>query len=460
MKKLICCLSVLVCLCLCASALAEPTIRQFDSSVTVNKTTDVLSVYDEETRTYALMTAEGEILTQEAYYSMGAQEYGLFKVEVASEDGVHDEGLIDSTGRVIIPPEYADIEIISDRWQSGVKLTPCSADDKDYTFSSMSLNNNTVLFFRIDTVDFFFDGQKVGTLSRSDYSSYPTAYGAYICVMDRERNNYYYNSAMEKSPVTDGYGEYSSYYQDDDYVYIHNGSGQQAFVPECTLTADEVNKSMLVNEDVVIDLQGNEIGRTNQVYKSITDIGNGYYSVSIYDDNYNSKYGVIDKNLTELVPTVYDKISNIGSSLTYGYIGVEKDGKFGYVDVNGNVTCDFVYSANAVQDRGTFASIKNLDGTIIVLSAAVGELPEHYAEVYFVGYEGCMAFGAKNADGAWGVVGLYGQTLVPFSADNKYITDISYDGRVVIITDTNYKYVVYTFDEADLAAPAALEPAA
>ena len=183
MKKFICVLAVLVCLCLCATALAEPTVRKLDSSVSLNRETGVLAVQDRETRTYMLTTPEGEVLTTEPYTGIYAKEYGFFKVEVASEDGVHDEGLIDSTGRVIIPPEYADIDVVSERWQTGVKLTPGEADDKDYTF--FSFGSDEKKYFRIDTVDFFFDGQKVGTLGRSDYGSYAQAYGAYVRVADR-----------------------------------------------------------------------------------------------------------------------------------------------------------------------------------------------------------------------------------------------------------------------------------
>ena len=63
--------------------------------------------------------------------------------------------------------------------------------------------------------------------------------------------------------------------------------------------------------------------------------------------------------------------------------------------------------------------------------------------------------------GAWGIVGLNGETVVPFSADISYVSDMSRDGRVVIIEDKDYDYYVYMIDEADLAIPeAAAEPAA
>ena len=450
MKKFICVLAVLVCLCLCATALAEPTVRKLDSSVSLNRETGVLAVQDRETRTYMLTTPEGEVLTTEPYTGIYAKEYGFFKVEVASEDGVHDEGLIDSTGRVIIPPEYADIDVVSERWQTGVKLTPCEADDKDYTF--FSFGSDEKKYFRIDTVDFFFDGQKVGTLGRSDYGSYAQAYGAYVRVSDRGNNGVFYNSAMERSPAAGSYGEYDNSRVNGEVVYTHNGSGQTAFAPGCTLTADEVKQSALYKDGAFYDLQGNEICRAARDYDNVYDIGGGYSRVSLYNDG-KTTHGVINAACEEIIPPEYDEVGLYGKTLNLGYIGVEKDGKFGYVDVNGNVTCDFVYSADIVDDHGTFAELKNLDGTIIVLSAAVGELPEHYADVQFIGYEGSMVFAAKNAEGAWGIVGLNGETVVPFSADISYVSDMSRDGRVVIIEDNDYDYYVYMIDEADLDNP-------
>ena len=76
--------------------------------------------YDGES-TYVLIDADGNQLTTKPYtwiYAMSSSSF--FKVEVRSADGVHDEGIIDSTGAVIVPAVYADVEVISDRWTSSV----------------------------------------------------------------------------------------------------------------------------------------------------------------------------------------------------------------------------------------------------------------------------------------------------------------------------------------------------
>ncbi len=64
-----------------------------------------------------------------------------------------------------------------------------------------------------------------------------------------------------------------------------------------------------------------------------------------------------------------------------------------------------------------------------------------------------MAFVAVNAAGERGVVGLYGQTLLPFSADYRDIT-VSYDGRYAFVYYGSRSYAVYELDEQTAPAPA------
>ena len=91
----------------------------------------------------------------------------------------------------------------------------------------------------------------------------------------------------------------------------------------------------------------------------------------------------------------------------------------------------------------------------LLLSAAVGELPEHYADVDFPNYNGSMSFTATNASGEKGVIGLYGNTLIPFSEDNRYVYP-SVDGQVVVVSAPGSVYKIYRFDASDLV-PASAE---
>ena len=422
-------------------AMAETNVMDVTArDVVLNRMTDSLGIHKDGYTYYQLIDSRGNPLTQAIYIDMRAVSgFPFFKVQGESSDGIHNEGLIDDKGTVIVPAEYADVEVVSEHWQYGVRLTPSEADDKDYTISNWS--NNEKLFFRIDTVDFFFDGQKAGTLNRSQFGdSYCTAHGAYICVTDRAKQRIFYNRYMEASPYTsESSSEYDSVYKNGKTTYYHAGTGQAAFTAECTLNPSEVENPYLYDRGILYGLQGQQIFRPAQNYDSIRSFKNGYAQVSM-----NRYYGLIDENGNEIIPPEYEALSYTEYPLQYGYIGAAKDGKFGFLDKDGNVTCDFVYSKDIVSDRGTFASLKNLDGTIIVLSAAVGELPEHFSEVSFAGSDGSMAFVAQNASREYCLIDLYGNTLIPYSGEYRSI-EVNRDATVAVASCGNRTYKIYSF---------------
>ena len=83
--------------------------------------------------------------------------------------------------------------------------------------------------------------------------------------------------------------------------YIHNGSGQAAFDPSCTLTADEVEKAVQYENGRFIDLQGNEPYKAAQNYDYVNFRENGYAVVTM-----NSKRGLLDAEGKEVIPLEYD----------------------------------------------------------------------------------------------------------------------------------------------------------
>ena len=452
-------LSVLMILSLCSFASAassEITLHARDMNM--NYLTGTFSVKDEGSDYYRIIDAAGNELmgTDRKYTSVyPSSSYPVFTVEVESADGIHDEGLVDGYGNVLVPAQYADVNIISNRWQAGILLTPCAADDKDYTFTNYRTDEKS--FYRIDTADIYFDGVKVGSLNRSEYGGGNcTAYNAYLAVTNMERVRTYYNSKMEKSPVTgDTSGEYTQTYNKGKTTYVHNGTGQQAFVPSCTLTADEVLSPYCFEDGVLYDLQGNQVFKGAHDYSTVRRFFNGYATVY-----FDSHYGIIDLQGNEVLPPEYDSISSYEDNLMYkGFAGVVKDGKFGFVDAQGNVTSPFVYSSDIVSHRGSFATIKNLDGTIIVLTAGAGELQEHFAEVSIYGSShGNAAFVGENADGKTCVIDIYGKTLVPYTDCRSM--NVSNDGTTVLIYYGNREYTILQFDAPAATVSAPEAPAA
>ena len=452
-KKMLILLTALLVAC-AAMALAEGSYVDLKArDLVLNRNSDNLGCRFEDAKYYCLIQPDGTKITGEIYNSMyGVSDYPFFKVEADSRDGIHDEGIIDDQGNVIVPVVYADVNVVSDRWAYGVKLTSSSADDKDYTFTNFSTGDKS--FFRIDTVDFYYRGKLVGTLSRSDFDGYPTAYGDYICVPTREKTRVYYNASFEKSPYQAEYsGEYTSNYKNRATHYIHNGTGQPAFEEGCTLTEKEVKKSIVYENGRFLNLRGEEPFKAAQNYDSVRDFSGGYAVVRM-----NQKSGLIDQTGKEIIPVEYDEVGDYEDRpLEFGAIKAVKDGKFGYLDAAGNVTCDFVYANDIVRCYGALATVKNLDGTTIVLSGLVGELPEHYADVD-MSYYG-RAFVAENGQDECALIDVTGEVLIPYAETRSIYVNRA--ATVAFYSLGNRTYRVYTFTH-DATAPkaAAAETAA
>ena len=438
MRKWMARMLALVLVLLCAAASAETKMETVDLTardLELNRYTNTLAVRDED-GIYAVMNAAGEKLTDTPYLALRTKEAGF---TCAVQEGVNIWGYVDGTGNELVPMAYGDIQVMSDRWQAGVALTEATAENYDYRtlFGDKE-------YFLVDTVDVFYCGTKVGTLTRSEWGS-ATAYGDYLSVRDLNGDYHFYSSAWELSPRT---AEFSGEY-DDDYkskTVWHQGSGQAAFTPECTLTADQVQKTTWIKDKLIMDLQGNVLANLQDKVGTVYSETNGY--VRVRSDN--GLYGLYSVNGEQILACEYDEINASDNLFDTGYLYVVKDGKGGFVNLQGEATTAFAYSKDVMKDNTPFASLTNLDGTIIVLSAKAGELPEHYADVQMVsGYsnQGAQVFAAQNADGQAALIDLDGNQVIPFEGspyDSTYDLTISYDGSVVLGSAGSREYHIYS----------------
>lgn len=425
MKKL---LALLLALCLClglSAAVAEGTLWEV-STLRLNEAANTFAMRKTWDDPYYVVDADGNTLS-EGYATLSAMNNGF---EVTNDDGLNVRGFLNGQGQLVMPMQYGDISWISDRWMAGIVLLEATEADYDYK----SIMGDDV--YQIERVDVYYGGTMVGTLNRQEYSK-GTAYGDYLMVWDHNGSLAFYNKAMEKSAFEAQYStEYDQDYRTD--VITHCGSNQPAFVPECTLTADEVTQSIWVDFDgVAKDLQGNVLFDLGSTYDYYDNFEGDYLTVRL-----NDLYGVVDKTGREVLPCEYDDIyiDYAGLGLfANGYQMVSKDGKVGFVDVNGNAVSGFNYSADAADTYyPPFVSLQGLDGMYIVISP-LGEMTEHYAEVDFE--RGRPVFCAQDANGAAGVVDLAGNVLIPFDGtfEDTYDLDISDDGTLACgMTDDGY----------------------
>lgn len=436
-------LSLLLAMSVCAGA--ETAVANSwtleNSYVLLSRSTGVLNVEDNKTGLHTLMSCDGVALTTEPFISMGSSGT-MF--EVAVESGLNVFGMIDSTGKLMVPMQYGDTIYISDRWQLGVVLTEATADNYDYkTFDGKG-------FYLISGYDVYYQGAKVGTLDRLAYNM-AYAYGAYLYVSDKEQNYTCYDSTMTVSTYVPSFSGSREYDETRDGIF-HKGSGQQVGVPGCTLTSDDVDNDIFLIDGRAVDLQGNILFALDAKYESVYDFEGDYARVRM-----NGKYGLIDRTGREVLSCEYDEISsNNDEYFNSGYQIAVKDGKVGFVNPNGEVTCEFKYSKNNVKStyKMPMTHLTDLDGSTIVLSGAVGELPTRFVEVNINNY-GSPLFGAEPVDKKAGVYDMYGNEII--AADGLYDDcsdfQISNDGSVVVACGVDRVFRIYQLDVSGAKSP-------
>ena len=404
------------------SALAETAVTTVDLtflySVRLNEYTDTLYGKTDSKGSYAIYDIHGNALTAAIYTNMTASRYGY---EVQTDHGM---GFVDGTGHELIPAVYGFVRGLSEHWQYGATLTAGSRNDYDV------IGLGSEKYYKLDTLDFYFDGAKVGTLKRSGLENY-VVYGEYLYVKDRSGSWHYYDRSFTESGYSGGSGTEYDQPSSGGPCY-HCGSGRQAFTAGCTLTASEVRQSVKSFKGVLYDLQGNVVKETD--YDSVRD------NDSHFEDGYaavrkNGRYGLIDEKGNEVLACVYDELDI--SSVSCGWISAVKDGKQGFVRLADGAESGFVYDKSAVRVKTPFATVKNDDGTVTVLTAAAGKLPVKYGELSSSD-TGSVRF-AKDQDGSWCLIDQYGQSLVP---TNGKLLDASVDGTLCLDHYENLLYII------------------
>ncbi len=281
--------------------------------------------YQDVNGSYALMDLNGNMLTDSIYEDYFRGSYGLITGEL--NDGSGAEGVFASNGTVLVPFEYADVEIVSENWAFGITLTATdNAEDYDYTSSANG-------YLIIEQVDVYYIEEDASTLagsfSREQYSS-ADAYGEYLNIKDRSGVVTTYDrnlNALRTAEYTSDFGEYE------------DSSARIDLIKEAT----------------------------------------GYYVSSFYNgyarayDGSTGLYGLVDAYGNTIIPLQYERIRLAYDNDSYqyvagGYIGVETNGTFAFLTQGGIVTGSFTYPADQVENYGMTALYEGDDGSVILLS--------------------------------------------------------------------------------------------
>ena len=424
------------------------TLENVDS-ITMNKANGTYALQMKGEDVYKLVDAQGNLIADAHYlYMYPKEEY--YKVRVT--DSGNGNGLIDAQGKTVVPMEYADVSIISDRWMVGFKGIVVE-NGAEYDINDYSVH------YLFDTADVYFNGTKVGTLNREEYADgYSfTAYGDYLQIKDRNGAYHHYDKNMTESGNTES-GEYV--YDGWTHVYTHTGTNQQVFAPGCTLTADEVKVPCKEDHGSVVDLQGNQLFESTYSYVgSYSPVNGGVLLV-----NGDQGWGLVDLAGNVLLPAEYDRIDySFENTLEYGFVPVVKDGLAGFVSLNGaDTSATFLYPDDEVMKCGLYYRTQGEDNKYTVISAVAGKLDMQFDLVSFptssLGVKSPTFIG-KTADGKVAVYGLNGEELLTNTRwRDSYNVTLSVDGKAVCGQENYDVYTLYVLDYQPEALISAAAP--
>ena len=131
-----------------------------------------------------------------------------------------------------------------------------------------------------------------------------------------------------------------------------------------------------------------------------------------------------------------------------GYCAVFSEGRFGYVNEMGEVTCPVEHDQRLAEIFSHFAISSGLDGSQAMISAEGGLVDKDFAglEAKFYTDNDSKLLKAQDASGKWGVVDWLGNAVVDFNCSSPERILINRFGTLAFVDDDDFNRTVYLFD--------------
>ena len=382
---------------------------------------------------------DGAALTEDIYGSNFEYSKGYITAIEASEE-INTSGILNMEGKVMVPFQYADIKVLNNNWIVAFVLEEATASQYDY-----SSWWNKDQFYLIKTADVYYvdggSGNNVASLTRDQYLD-ASANGQYINIQDRTTN------------VISTYDrEFNQVATDLKYI-------SDIFVETRNLIPYKEN-----GQNGLKDADGNVV--MEPAFSYINDFVRGYAEVSTGEKN-----GLIDELGNVVIPAEYDKIKKayyLPSDAEYdtrgynanGYFAVVLDKKLGFVDVNGNVTCEPKYSEDALEVYGSAAVMVDPEGKRhLIAGDGVETILEDYESVYPLDFSGGRYYKVRDAQSKLGMIDWHGNVIFPCEYDSMALSG---DGKYLLAGIDYNKGEIYQLNYETAgegqSEPAAVNPA-
>ncbi|MCD7819606.1 MAG: DUF1002 domain-containing protein, partial [Lachnospiraceae bacterium] len=349
-----------------------------------------LLAYQDVNGSYALLDLNGNLLTESIYTSDFSGECGY--VTAVLNDGSGICGLLDTNGDIVVPFQYADIEVPGEQWAIGITLGEGTDEDYDY----YDYDGGKYVVASADV--YYLGGESpalVATLAREQLLD-GEAFGSYLNIQDRSGIITTYDSSFNALQNVDYLSDFGDYDEDSSL------------------------RSVLEN---------------NTGYY----VGSFYGSYAKITDNNTWQYGVMDRYGNVIIPAQFDYIYNSYENYDYsyetgGYFAAKTGENFVFVTAGGTITGSFAYSTDNITSYGMAALYKGDDGSYIILSGDGQEanLGTTYSYVRVLRGSGGMFWVGEGSSG-YDLLDWHGNVLV--SGSDGF--SISSNGNY-IIAETGY----------------------
>ena len=355
------------------------------------------------------------------------------------KNSLNGKALMDSAGILVTGFEYGAFEVLGKNWGMGIKIKETAGEPYDYTGF---WNDNKYIITETDFIDLK-SRNCVGTLRREQYKVGKIVGGDYLLIEDRNGSIQLYDNKMK--PVNSTFKSRS-----DEELEVKRELGTY-LVSRITgeTVAEGIVASYEINRTDFFAVRGSKTGskrgimdRTGKMlssfdYDDIDLVSSDGSCVVVSQNEKKGLFSLIDAKL--VVPCKYDAIlKNSMGYIQNGYIAVEVDGKIGYVNLTGKITCEPQYAKNAVKIIGCTMYANEIDGGVVVISAD-GTITRGIKEIdsYNCSTDGYF-LSVKGDNDEWGILDWHGNVVIPCNNESSYII---YGNNSIVSNNSIYRLI-------------------
>lgn len=260
-------------------------------------------------------------------------------------------GVVSLDGKVIVPFEYIQIDttgeyIYATTEDSSVKTFDANGKESqiDSNLAIVNVENTNYKIYINSGNDkteytIYKDGKAI---TKNEYTYIEYLYDNYFIacntdgelgVIDDAENvkiPFNYNSIQK----IDGTNLIQTYQNDNKIIEVYSKDMKKIAGLENAELDKLTDYIKIYNDDEVkyVTNEGKEVKNTEL-----------FSNNKIFANKWNGKWGFVDKQGNKVVDYEYDKVTEVNS---YGFAGIEKDGKWGVVDSNGKILVEPKYTLN------------------------------------------------------------------------------------------------------------------